>query len=98
MDFGMICQVGFCQFAMMGARTNPNQDEGSANAATKMLQALDRFFGVDQTFKTLLEDPSTHEYKSNNLGGHAKSPKPPFEKRRSSRISFGNSNLISSVK
>lgn len=59
MDFGMMSQVGFCQFATMGARTVPNKDEGSANAATKMLQTLDQFFGIDRTCKTLLEDPAT---------------------------------------
>ena len=59
MDFGMISQVGFCQFAAMGARTIPNQDEGSAHTATKMLQALDQFFGVDRTCKARLEDPAT---------------------------------------
>jgi len=58
MDFRMISQVGFCQFAEMGARTIPNQDEGSTNAATKMLEALDQFFGVDRTCKTLFEDLS----------------------------------------
>ena len=59
MDFGMIRQVGFGQFATMGARTIPNEDEGSTNAATKMLQTLDQFFGVDRTRKTLLEDSAT---------------------------------------
>lgn len=64
MDFGMVSQVGFCQFAEMGAGTIPNEDERSTNAATKMLQTLDQFFGVDRTFKTLLEDPSANAQSS----------------------------------
>jgi hypothetical protein len=60
MDFKMISQVSFRQFAAMSARTIPNHHKGSTHAATKMLQALNQFFGIDRTFETLLEDPSAN--------------------------------------
>ena len=67
MDFGMVSQIGFGQFATMGTRTIPNQDEGSTNATTKMLQASNQFFRVNRTFKALLKDPS-----SNGQSSHAR--------------------------
>lgn len=56
MDFRMVEQIGFHALAAMGARTIPNQDKRLADAAPKMLQALNHFFGIDRTFKMLFVD------------------------------------------
>ena len=101
MDFGMISQVGFRQLATMGARTIPNKDEGSANVATKILQALDQFFGVDRTCKTLLEDPST-DGQSSHTRDFSAILSNPFQMRRFStrcpgwtdRFSKGDAKFI----
>ena len=101
MDFGMISQVGFCQFAAMGARTIPNKDEGSAHTAMKMLQTLDQFFGVDRTFKTFLEDPSP-DGQSSHARDFSTILSDPFQVRRFStrcpgwtdRFSKGDAKFI----
>lgn len=56
MDFWMAGEISFHLFAAMGARTIPNQDKRLTNVATKMLQALNHFFGIGRTFKMLLVD------------------------------------------